>query len=179
MRRNTLVKYVLLFVLGTLLGFGTACGNSIPAAEYPESAEPVEEPMDVVLKITGSEGGAYTVRAETWEEGDLGEQIGTIFGAGKSDYEGVLGTKLTQYRFDMDDGVWADRHGDLQWDDIKINVDKSGEWEGKIYAKLFVNDELVDCGNTDSNTAIRFVWEPPDGSLGFWGRFFCGRYPGF
>ena len=175
-RRDMLVGCMVLFALSTPLVFGSGCGNSPPAAEYPE---PAEKPIKVVLKLAGSEGGAYVIRAEIGQEGDIGEQWGTIFSLGKPDHKGVLGSNPTEYRFNMGDGVRTDSRGDPEWDHININIDKAGKWEGEMYAKLYVNGELVDCDNTDSDWAIRFVWSPPDGSLGFIGSLPCRMYPGF
>lgn len=99
-----------------------------------------------------------------------------LFSLGNTDYKGVIGSEPTQYRFSMGDGVRTDSSGNQVWDHITINVDKDGKWEGEMYAKLFVDGELVDCYRTESNWAIRFVWTPPDGALGLLGRLPCNMY---
>jgi hypothetical protein len=174
------VQRRLLFVAGTILVFGISCADTPPpAAEYPEDPIPAEEPIEVVLEIAGSEGGAYEVRAEQAEEEEIGEQWGTLFSLGDPEYEGILSSKPKKYRFDMGDGVRTDSSGDLEWDHININVDKDGDWEGEMYAKLFVNGELADCEDTSGSAAIRFVWYPPEGTGSWLRRWVCGTYPGF
>lgn len=147
-----------------------------PTAEYPQ---PSKERIEVVVQIAGSEGGSYVVRAETRGEDDVAEKFGTLFSLGDTDHEGVLGSEPTEYRFNMGDGVTTDSDGNVEWDSILINIDKYANWEGEIYAKMFVNGELADCRDTDSNWAIRFSWTPPDGTLSSFGGLPCRMYPGF
>src|SRR5215210_6752467 len=151
------------------------------AAKFPT---PAEDPITVALKVAGSEGGTYAVREVTWEDDGAVENFGTIFNLGDPDFKGTLRSQPVGRTFDIDDGVWKDRDGKLQWDSILITVDKTdggnaGMWEGALYAKLYVNDELVDCGNTDDGSSVRFQWSPPDGAAGAVTKMICWTYPGF
>jgi hypothetical protein len=151
------------------------------AAEYPT---PSKEPIEVVLRIAGSEGGAYNIWKLTEGNASLTETLEDLFTAGEPNHKGILKSEPIEYKFNLGDGVYKDTNGAMTWDEIEISIDKAegamaGQWEGTMYAKLFVDGEVVDCGNTDDGFAIRLRWTPPDGAKGLAGRAICGTYPGF
>jgi uncharacterized protein YecE (DUF72 family) len=87
-----------------------------------------------VVRVTGSEGGAYKgwhYRDETSEVGD------SVFELGKPDFRDVIGPQPKEYRFSMGDGVYKDSTGDWVWDEFWVEIEKAGrqgqDWEGTIY----------------------------------------------
>ncbi|MDP9438602.1 MAG: hypothetical protein M3P49_07645, partial [Actinomycetota bacterium] len=127
-------------------GEGAERASDGPAkADYDGPATPSEEPIKVVLRVSGSEGGAYKGWHWTEEKGK-----GSIFGhTDKPDFRDVLGSEHTDYELSLGDGVKEASDGDLEWDKLWVDLKKAKrggqDWEGQMYAELLVDGQPVDC----------------------------------
>jgi hypothetical protein len=144
-----------------------------PPADYDGPATPSEKPIEVVLRVSGSQGGAYEVWQYTEEDSSDYEDVERLVGPPqKPDIRNVLRSEPTEYRFGMDDGVMKDSDGDLVWDTMNVKIEKGErrgqDWEGEVYAELLVDGKEVSCSRTESGWAIRLSWSPekPKGFMG-------------
>ncbi|MDP9440465.1 MAG: hypothetical protein M3P49_17290, partial [Actinomycetota bacterium] len=103
-------------------GEGAEQASDGPAkADYDGPATPSEEPIKVVLRVSGSEGGAYKGWHWTSEKGK-----GSIFGhTDKPDFRDVLGSEHKDYEISLGDGVKEASDGDLEWDKLWVDLKKA------------------------------------------------------
>jgi hypothetical protein len=133
-------------------------------ADYDGPGVPSKRPIEVVLRVTGSQGGAYKVWQYTEEKSDFVDALDRdIYHTDKPRFRGVIGSEPAEYRFDMGDGVYRDATGDVQWDIIWVDIEKAKrqgrDWEGEIYAELLVNGKVVACrGTAEPFDGITFEW---------------------
>ena len=155
-------------------GEGAEQASDGPAkADYDGPATPSEKPIKVVLRVSGSEGGAYKGwhwTEENWE--------GSLFGhTDKPDFKEILGPEPKDYELSLGDGVQRAPDGDWEWDEIWVDIEKAKrggqDWEGQMYAELLVDGQQVDCMDTDPFEGFTLSWSPEDWDGGFLDKVNC------
>jgi hypothetical protein len=143
-------------------------------ADYDGPAKPAVGPTDVVLRVSGSEGGAYkgwvfTDRNITWDD--------ALSHTGKPDFTGVIKSEPTEYRLKLENGSYKDPTGDWVWNAINVDLENATrqgrDWEGELYAELIVNGEEVDCQGTPPFEGVTVSWSPEKPEGGFTDTLNC------
>lgn len=144
-----------------------------PKADYDGPATPSEEPIKVVLRVSGSEGGAYKGwhwTNENWEGGLFGH-------TDKPDFKEILGPEPRDYELNLGDGVQKAPDGDWEWDELWVDLEKAKrggqDWEGEMYAELLVDGQSVDCSHNEPFESITLSWSPEDWDGGFLDKVNC------
>lgn len=144
-----------------------------PKADYDGPATPSEEPIRVVLRVSGSEGGVY----KGWHWTDENWKGGLFGHTDKPDFREILGTEPKDYELSLGDGVQKAPDGDWEWDKIWVDLEKAKkggqDWEGEMYAELLVGGQPVDCSHTEPFESITLSWSPEDYDGGFIDKLNC------
>jgi hypothetical protein len=107
-----------------------------PPADYDGPAKPGLGPTEVVLRVSGSEGGAY----KGWVYTD--RQIGpdALIHTDRPDFRGVIRSEPTEYHFTQGHGSYKDPTGDWVWNGLNVDLKKDTrggrDWEGEMNAKM-------------------------------------------
>jgi hypothetical protein len=143
-------------------------------ADYDGPAKPGVGSTDVVLRVSGSEGGAYkgwvfTDRNITWDD--------ALYHTDKPDFTGVIQSEPTEYRLKLENGSYKDPTGDWVWNAINVDLKKATrqgrDWEGELYAELIVDGKEVSCGGSPPFEGVGRSWSPEKSEGGFTDTLNC------
>ena len=148
--------------------------NKPVPADYDGPAKPGLGPTEVVLTVSGSEGGAY----QGWVYTD--RQIGPdeVLGhTDRPDFRGVIESEPTEYRFTLGHGSYKDPTGDWVWNGLNVDLKKATrggrDWEGELNAKLLVDGKVVACSGTEPFNSLTVGWSPEKPNGGFIDKLNC------
>lgn len=133
----------LIVLIALTLVFGAII--AVPMMLFNDKAEPVPEPEpeklelnEAKLWITGDDGGTYQGRYILWTPD--GEIL-----TGYS-FDGAIEPDAVWYPIEELDSFKSDgKKSVISSEDMVIEVDKSGEWDGQLVAALEVNGKVVAC----------------------------------
>jgi hypothetical protein len=143
-------------------------------ADYNGPAKPGVGSTDVVLRVSGSEGGAYkgwvfTDRNITWDD--------ALYHTDKPDFTGIIKSEPTEYRLKLEHGSHKDSTGDWVWNTLWVDLKKADrqgrDWEGELYAELIVDGKEVDCQGAPPFEGFHLSWSPEKPEGGFLDTLNC------
>ncbi len=156
----------------------TGSGSDYGKADYDGPGTSSKQPIEVVLRVTGSEGGVYKGWHYREETSDTSDSLDSLIAhTDKPDFRGVIGPRPKEYRFTLGDGVYKDPTGDVEWDELSIDIQKAQrrgrDWEGEIYAELIVDGKVVSCSGTEPFDGLTVSWSPENKGGGFFEKLNC------
>jgi hypothetical protein len=154
-----------------------AAGPDYSKADYDGPGVPSEKPIEIVLRVSGSEGGAYKGWRYIDETSDFEDALNSISHTDKPHFRGVIGPQPKEYRFNLGDGVYKAPTGDIVWDTLSVDIKKAKrqgrDWEGEIYAELLVDGKVVSCSSTEPFDGLSVSYSPEDKEGGFFDTLNC------
>ena len=169
MTRKT-VRTAVLSIIGVLFFAVSGCGAD--EAKFPNGeAQPSAEPIEMLLKVSGSRGGTYN--NVEWSVGEGGGEAAKTEEAGE-----IVGPEPAEHRFDLGSGVTENALGETVYKQVRVHATKSGQGSGKMSATLYANEEVVDCANNSraDGDSITLKWSTSEGRANIVKRTICWGY---